>query len=74
MDKMYSHHRENIAALIRDLNPRMSSPERARRAALIATQIEGLNLLLARGKPKHRELKGLEDEAVRWITRLATQP
>jgi len=74
MDKMYSHHRKNIAALIRDLNPKLSPHERARRAALIATQIEGLNLLLARGKPKHQELKGLEKEAVRWMTKLATLP
>jgi TetR/AcrR family transcriptional regulator len=74
MDKMYSHHRKNIAALIHDLNPKLSGPERARRAALIATQIEGLNLLLARGKPKHQELKGLENEAVRWMTKLATEP
>jgi len=74
MDKMYSHHRENIAALIRDLNPQLSPKERGRRAALIATQVEGLNLLLARGKPKHRELRGLEEEAVRWITKLATEP
>lgn len=74
MDKMYSHHRKNIAALIHDLNPKLSGPERALRAALIATQIEGLNLLLARGKPKHHELKGLEDGAVRWMAKLAMQP
>jgi len=74
MDNMYSHHRENIAAFIRDLNPQLSPKQRARRAALIATQVEGLNLLLARGKPKHRELKGLEEEAVRWMTKLATEP
>jgi AcrR family transcriptional regulator len=74
MDKMYAHHRENIAALIHNLNPKLSANERARRAALIATQIEGLNLLLARGKPKHKELKGLEEEAVRWMTKLATEP
>lgn len=74
MDKMYAHHRENIAALIEGLNPRLAAKERARRAALIATQIEGLNLLLARGKPKHAELKGLEDAAVRWMTKMATEP
>jgi AcrR family transcriptional regulator len=73
MDEMYSHHRENIAALLRDLNPKLSSNKRARRAALIATQIEGLNLLLACGKPRHKELRGLEKEALRWITKLATQ-
>jgi AcrR family transcriptional regulator len=73
MDKMYSHHRENIAALIHDLNPKLPPDERALRAALIATQIEGLNLLLARGKPKHKELKGLEKEALRWMTKLVTE-
>lgn len=73
MDKMYTHHRENIAALLKGVNPRLTAKERARRAALIATQIEGLNLLLARGKPKHAELKGLEDAAVRWMTRMATE-
>lgn len=74
MDKMYSHHRENIARLIHDLNPKLPGHESARRAALIATQIEGLNLLLAHGKPKHKELSGLEGEALRWMTKLATEP
>jgi len=74
MDKMYSHHRKNIAALIRDLNPKLSEHPRALRAALIATQIEGLNLLLARGKPRHQELKGLEDEAVGWMTKVVMHP
>src|SRR5215470_6108299 len=71
MDRMYHHHRKNIAELIRFLNPSLSENARAIRAALIAAQIEGLTILLAHKKPKYSELKGLEAEAVRWMTELA---
>jgi AcrR family transcriptional regulator len=74
MDRMYRHHRKNIGELIRSLNPSLSESARSLRAALIAAQIEGLTILLARKKPKYRELKGLETEAVRWMTELALKP
>jgi AcrR family transcriptional regulator len=74
MDRMYRHHRKNISELIRELNPTLSEHARDLRAAMIASQIEGLTILLARKKPKYRELKGLESETVRWMTELAMKP
>jgi hypothetical protein len=71
---MYRHHRKNISELIRELNPTLSEHARDLRAAMIASQIEGLTILLARKKPKYRELKGLESETVRWMTELAMKP
>lgn len=74
MDRMYRHHRKNIAGLIRALNPTLPEIDCALRAALIASQIEGLTILVAHKKPRYRELKGLEAQAVRWMTELAMRP
>jgi hypothetical protein len=47
---------------------------RTTRAALMATQIEGLMILLAKGRPRHRYLVGIENECVAQLLRLAKQP
>jgi hypothetical protein len=47
------------------------SDTRALRAALITTQIEGLMILVGPRKPKHRELDGIEQEAMAQIENMA---
>jgi hypothetical protein len=49
----------------------MAADTRALRAALITTQIEGLMILVGPRKPKHRELDGIEDEALAQIETMA---
>ncbi|MGA7485516.1 MAG: TetR family transcriptional regulator C-terminal domain-containing protein [Xanthobacteraceae bacterium] len=71
MDTFYGRLRASIDRMIADLNPAMAAETRARRAALITTQIEGLMILVGPGKPRHRELDGIEDEAMIQIERMA---
>ncbi len=42
-----------------------------KRAALITAQIEGLMILVGPNRTPHLELRGLEEEAIAQITRLA---
>jgi AcrR family transcriptional regulator len=71
MDTFYSRLRGSIDAMIAELNPKMAADTRALRAALITTQIEGLMILVGPRKPKHRELNGIEDEALAQIETMA---
>ncbi len=71
MDTFYSRLRASIDRMVADINPAISAETRALRAALITTQIEGLMILVGPGKPKHRELEGIEDEATIQIERMA---
>lgn len=73
-DVMYTHHRHNITALVAAANPKLSPGQAARRAALVAMQIEGLMLLISEAKPKHSELKGIEDECVQAMLHLVDAP
>lgn len=63
-DRMYSHHRANLARLIAAANPALAEKEVHLRAALIAMQIEGLMLLISENKPRHAELEGIEEACV----------
>jgi len=71
MDTFYGRLRGAIEAMIADLNPKMPPDTRALRAALITTQIEGLMILIGPRKPKHRELDGIEHEAMAQIENMA---
>jgi AcrR family transcriptional regulator len=71
MDTFYGRLRDSIDGMIADLNPKMTADTRALRAALITTQIEGLMILVGPRKPKHRELDGIEDEALAQIETMA---
>ena len=71
MDTFYGRLRDSIDGMIADLNPKMAADTRALRAALITTQIEGLMILVGPRKPKHRELDGIEDEALAQIETMA---
>ncbi len=71
MDTFYGRLRDSIDGMIADLNPKMAADIRALRAALITTQIEGLMILVGPRKPKHRELDGIEDEALAQIESMA---
>jgi hypothetical protein len=71
MDTFYGRLRASIDRMIAELNPAMAAETRALRAALITTQIEGLMIVVGPGKPKHRELDGIEDEAMLQIERMA---
>jgi AcrR family transcriptional regulator len=71
MDTFYGRLRDSIDGMIADLNPKMTADTRALRAALITTQIEGLMILVGPRKPKHRELDGIEDEAMAQIETMA---
>ena len=67
----YGRLRGAIDGMIADLNPTMAADTRALRAALITTQIEGLMILVGPRKPKHRELEGIEREAMTQIENMA---
>ena len=71
MDTFYGRLRDSIDGMIADLNQKMAADTRALRAALITTQIEGLMILVGPRKPKHRELDGIEDEALAQIETMA---
>jgi AcrR family transcriptional regulator len=71
MDTFYGRLRASIERMIGELNPTLPADTRALRAALITTQIEGLMIVVGPGKPRHRELDGLEDEAMVQIERMA---
>ena len=71
MDTFYGRLRDSIDGMIADINPKMTANTRALRAALITTQIEGLMILVGPRKPKHRELDGIEDEALAQIETMA---
>lgn len=73
-DRMYSHHRRNLARLVAATNPALDERTVQQRAALIAMQIEGLMLLISEGKPQHAELQGIEEECVAAIMRLVEAP
>jgi AcrR family transcriptional regulator len=73
MDTFYGRLRASIERMIADLSPAMPAETRALRAALITTQIEGLMILVGPGKPRHRELRGIEDAAMAQIERMALE-
>ena len=73
-DRMYSHHRHNLARLVTATNPALDERTAQQRAALIAMQIEGLMLLISEGKPQHAELQGIEEECVAALMRLVDAP
>lgn len=74
VDRFYHRYITNFDAMFADLNPELDAKRRSRRAALAATQIEGLMLLLASGRPHHDYIVGLEEECVAQILRLAQEP
>ncbi len=71
MDIFYSRMREQIEAMIFDLNPNLPKNVCQLRAALIAAQIEGLMVITGSKRLTRGELKGIDDVAVEQITRLA---
>lgn len=73
-DMMYTHYRGRVTALVAAVNPKLSPAQAARRAALVAMQIEGLMLLISEAKPDHPELKGIEDECVQAMLNLVDAP
>lgn len=73
MDLMYTDHRRSIEKLLAVVNPNLSPARVPILAALIATQIEGLMLLIAANRPKHVELEGIEEQCMCEILRMAHQ-
>ena len=60
-----------LRRMLLDINPMLSARKRRLRAALITSQLEGLTILIGPKRIAHKELNGLEDEAIRQIQRLA---
>jgi AcrR family transcriptional regulator len=71
LDTFYAKMRAWIEDILADINPALSVRERRLRAALITSQIEGLMILIGPKRIVHKELNGLEDEAIKQIQRLA---
>jgi hypothetical protein len=74
VDRFYRRYVANFDDIIAAINPKLDMHRRSTRAALMATQIEGLMILLAKGRPRHRYLVGIENECVAQLLRLAKQP
>jgi AcrR family transcriptional regulator len=74
VDWMYVHHCRNIEGMIAALSPGMPPDLRSQRAALVATQIEGLMVLLAAEMPRHPHLAGIEEACIEQALRLAAWP
>ena len=72
LDTFYAKMRSWIEDMLVDINPTLSGRKRRLRAALITSQLEGLMILIGPKRISHKELVGLEDEAIRQIQRLAT--
>ena len=71
LDTFYCKMRAWIEHMLADIAPAQSLKERRLRAALITSQIEGLMVLIGPNRMAHKELDGLESEAIRQIKRLA---
>jgi AcrR family transcriptional regulator len=71
LDAFYAKMRTWIEEMLVDINPTLSVRKRRLRSALITSQIEGLMILIGPKRIAHKELIGLEDEAIRQIQRLA---
>ena len=71
LDAFYCKMRTWIEFMLADIAPNCSVQKRRLRAALITSQIEGLMVLIGPNRMTHKELKGLEDEAIQQIKRLA---
>jgi AcrR family transcriptional regulator len=71
LDTFYGKMRAWIEDMLADVTPTLSLQKRRLRAALITSQIEGLIVLIGPKRIAHKELSGLEDEAIRQIQNLA---
>jgi AcrR family transcriptional regulator len=71
LDAFYCKMRAWIEGMLADIAPTQSVQRRRLRAALITSQIEGLMALIGPNRMVHKELNGLEDEALQQIKRLA---
>jgi AcrR family transcriptional regulator len=71
LDAFYCKMRAWIEGMLADIAPNCSVQKRRLRAALITSQIEGLMVLIGPNRMVHKELKGLEGEAIQQIKRLA---
>ena len=74
LDTFYCEMREWIEDMLADIAPNQSLQRRRLRAALITAQIEGLMVLIGPNRTAHKELGGLEHEAIRQIQKLAIDP
>ena len=71
LDAFYCKMRAWIEDMLADIAPNQSVRKRRLRAALITSQIEGLMVLIGPNRMIHKELEGLENEAIRQIQKLA---
>lgn len=71
MDVFYGQMRRWIEDMLLAINPRQAPAMRYKRAALITAQIEGLMILIGPNRTPHLELRGLEEEAIAQVMRLA---
>ena len=67
LDAFYCKMRAWIEDMLADIAPAQSLQKRRLRAALITSQIEGLMVLIGPNRMVHKELEGLENEAIRQI-------
>jgi AcrR family transcriptional regulator len=72
LDTFYCKMRAWIEDMLADIAPTQSLHRRRLHAALITSQIEGLMVLIGPNRMAHKELEGLENEAIRQIKKLAT--
>jgi AcrR family transcriptional regulator len=73
LDTFYGKMRAWIEGMLAEIAPGQSIHKRRLRAALITSLIEGLMVLIGPNRMAHKELSGLEDEAIRQIKRLAIE-
>lgn len=74
LDVFYTKMRAWIDGVLANVNPALPVRSRRLRAALMASQIEGLMVLIGPRRIPHDELRGIEEAAVAAIRRLALAP
>jgi AcrR family transcriptional regulator len=74
MTSLYDQERLFLEQYIQAVSPAMPPDVRARRATLIAMQIEGMLLVLAPGRPRRAWHRGLKQELIACARFLATAP
>ena len=74
LDRNYQRYRRRIELLIGAVNPDVSAAQRALRAAVIVSLIDGLMIFIGARAVPHPELTALADEAEREIMRIAKAP
>lgn len=71
MESVYGETTDFLTALLREIEPGLTRPRAKRRAALIASVVEGSGLFVGHGRRPHRDVVALQDEVKTTVMEIA---